>query len=1117
MREETTKDTSTSEAGVRPNNDRQNSDANSDSISSKNIGHELGESVEKVNGTTTEDKKQNDSEKTQDKERTSHILSDVGTDISPKNENFGDCGVEVAGKVETVDIEKEGEDQIKEVDDVGEVAEVVGAADEKRDEGESVDVVKDVGEKAKVDGVKEDETESDGKVGVARDNVDRCEDIKELSFSENLEEKRSETKDQEKGTTMEAVDLDKVGGEKSDERNELEKVESHDLLISSDKEIFGTTVSTEKLQSEASKEIALAPFKTSDETQEAEGESVVALESSQVESELPKEEVLCNVDVSDGMLNSSLGNRVKQDSSRESAGDLTKAIPSANISNEVGDLPNVSQEPQINSDLSSEKASRRTSSTSPKKTVGETTTTISKEPAVSASKPSRSARVGVPKGSDDSWQKSARKKKTLVDRDREVELRVLGKTGKIRDKLKLCETREAGSSDPRKEEAKRGARKQKSLDEDTEKELREFSRRRDLKSRVKECDVKDKESAEAYKREVKKDARKHKSLGEDTESELKELSKASALKSRIKECDEKDKESAEAYKREVKKDVREKKSLDEDTESELKELSNLGDLKSQIIKSCEERDKESAEASTKQIRSGERTKSFDETQEEELKQLSMSVDVKTRIQSRIEENEKPNETPKPTDPSEEDELKDINLKAKLHAYKQESEKLGQSDRKKPDNTEDAGRISPTARDTQGETSDENSLSCDAVEKSSEKRGSDVMGETTSAVNRTHETNGDTEGPNKEDTRRGTTSPNKEDDKDDVLGERPSPATGDHKDDKHGERPSSAKGDHKDDAHGGRTSPVKRDTSGRDTSTKHDERGTKDRVPPPGKRDAKGRLSASKENSKLDSKLESIRSKTKTTNKRDSLGKLSKTVNIKDKIAACKERDTKVPRVLPVQKPPPKAAKTAVAPDRNTSDAGTAGGTRSEAGDMIPVNHMGDQFVSIEEETRDASIKDALSFWKEPGAERKSEETEIPDEPQEEEVVDVDIKGKMSYWESPKRSDEETTSDESAANNHERPPVVSLGNELKQGWRKRSRKLNAGEFIKELLNAKCKRRELSDIHDLKSDTKKHLEVKRDEGGEGKSSAKQNGDLVEESVEKENKKNSETAMVKGSTEK
>ena len=78
-------------------------------------------------------------------------------------------------------------------------------------------------------------------------------------------------------------------------------------------------------------------------------------------------------------------------------------------------------------------------------------------------------------------------------------------------------------------------------------------------------------------------------------------------------------------------------------------------------------------------------------------------------------------------------------------------------------------------------------------------------------------------------------------------------------------------------------------------------------------------------------------------------------------------------------------------------------------------------------------------------------------------------------------------------------------------------MNAGEFIKELLNAKCKRRELSDIHDLKSDTKKYLEVKRDEGGEGKSSAKQNGDLVEESVEEENKKNSETAMVKGSTEK
>ena len=42
-----------------------------------------------------------------------------------------------------------------------------------------------------------------------------------------------------------------------------------------------------------------------------------------------------------------------------------------------------------------------------------------------------------------------------------------------------------------------------------------------------------------------------------------------------------------------------------------------------------------------------------------------------------------------------------------------------------------------------------------------------------------------------------------------------------------------------------------------------------------------------------------------------------------------------------------------------------------------------------------------------------------------------------------------------------------------GWQKRNRKLNVAEFIKELLSTDCKRRDLKDIQDVKSETKKYL--------------------------------------------
>lgn len=42
-----------------------------------------------------------------------------------------------------------------------------------------------------------------------------------------------------------------------------------------------------------------------------------------------------------------------------------------------------------------------------------------------------------------------------------------------------------------------------------------------------------------------------------------------------------------------------------------------------------------------------------------------------------------------------------------------------------------------------------------------------------------------------------------------------------------------------------------------------------------------------------------------------------------------------------------------------------------------------------------------------------------------------------------------------------------------GWQKRNRKLNVADFIKELLNSNCKRRDLKDVQDVKSETKKYL--------------------------------------------
>lgn len=229
---------------------------------------------------------------------------------------------------------------------------------------------------------------------------------------------------------------------------------------------------------------------------------------------------------------------------------------------------------------------------------------------------------------------------------------------------------------------------------------------------------------------------------------------------------------------------------------------------------------------------------------------------------------------------------------------------------------------------------------------------------------------------------------------------------------------------KDSTQTGRTSPTKRDTApGRISPSKNETPSTK--------RDTKGRISPTKDNNtSAKSKLDSIREnlmdggKGKPKSKRESLDRVKKTTSIQDKIAACKERDKAVPRTVTLPKAP---SKSETEPGKNTPNAGSVSGEAgrsSEIGEPVPVNREGEQFTTIEEEIQGASIKDALSFWKEPGAESKSEV-------QDEEAVDVDIKGKMTYWESPKEGEDTTTGRDSPPKDSERPPIVILGN-IKQG-------------------------------------------------------------------------------------
>ena len=77
------------------------------------------------------------------------------------------------------------------------------------------------------------------------------------------------------------------------------------------------------------------------------------------------------------------------------------------------------------------------------------------------------------------------------------------------------------------------------------------------------------------------------------------------------------------------------------------------------------------ESAQRKVKSGEGAKSFDETTDEELLELAKTVDVKTRIQSTIVEKEKP---AKESDHHEDEELKEINLKARLEVFKQEDNK-----------------------------------------------------------------------------------------------------------------------------------------------------------------------------------------------------------------------------------------------------------------------------------------------------------------------------------------------------------------------------------------------------------------------------------------------------------
>lgn len=236
------------------------------------------------------------------------------------------------------------------------------------------------------------------------------------------------------------------------------------------------------------------------------------------------------------------------------------------------------------------------------------------------------------------------------------------------------------------------------------------------------------------------------------------------------------------------------------------------------------------------------------------------------------------------------------------------------------------------------------------------------------------------------------------------------------------------------ADSGRTSPSKDSTlAGSALPTKRDTSGGRI-SPDKNKRDTKGRRSPTKDNNApAKSKLDSIRAnlmddgKNKTKTKRESLKRISESTSIKDKIAACKERDKAAPRTIVLPKANTSRAKTKPEPDKTTQDAVNVNGEAGrsdENGAPVPVNREVGQFTTIEEEVQGTSIKDALSFWKEPGAEKTSEELE-------EEAADVDIKGKMSYWESPKDGRDTPTGRDSPPKDSEKPPPVILGN-IKQG-------------------------------------------------------------------------------------
>ena len=1170
--------------------DSEGTDLNVDDISPKRVNdHEV--ETEKVEQIKMYDTKVGALEKVQDSDNKLDEKSECKNGISRDIKNV----IEITREAKEVDEVKNLD--VKEVNVTGDVEKVLEVNAEQMEEG-----VEKVGKKEDVEEGKKMKILQERKEIKETGGTDKAEELGKGRYDSNEVPSINESYEEMK-TDIGTVNLNEVDEVKN---NELEKEMVDDVTrsvksesnqpVADDGSIVTTKIgmSVENDSSKGNKPVEVAAETLGEER------TVLTNEDHDDAAKPSKEETVCDQGDTSEVTKSPLSDMDERDSSRKSDENTMGAIPLVNIAKEVdGDSVSVTKdllESSMKTDWSSGER-RKVSETIGMEGAGNASV-VEKKPKASGSRSERPSRGNKQKVADDSWKKNERRKKKVVDQDRTVELRVLGRTGKIKDKLKSCETRDVENSDLWKKEVKKRTPKQNSPDDETQKEIKELSGKSDLKNRVKSCEERDQESTETYKREVKKDVRKHKSLDEGIEAELKELSKTIALKTRIKECEEMDKESSETWKREVKKDVRKHKSLDEATENELKELSkasalksriteceekdqertgtlkkevkegdrwnktaeegkvsndlkelaesgrlknliascaerdeirdeawksaknqkketsvgeeaelkelsNLRDLRNKIIQSCEERDKESAEASNKEVISGETTKLFDETREEELMELSRTVDVKTQLQSRIQEQEKPKEMQDRLDPTEEEGLRNVNHKSRFEAFNREGQRLLAETSKRAD-TETVSRIVRTDEDTLGTKSpaDGGSLSDDTglAERSlaKEERPGEISSEPNALVNEIPETKQDIKGrlsPTREDTRSGSTSPTKRN-----MKGRESPV--------------------KDDSYRGRTSPTKRDLRDRDSPNKDDVRGGRSS---PIKRDTKERVSPPKEKVHTKSKLENIRSnlydgsKNNTKNKRDSLERISKTVSIKDKIAACKERDKMLPRRLPVEKVSSKA-KPKAEPEKaagkkevkvQTSDTGT-----NEVAESTPVNHMGDQFVSIEEETQDVSIKDALSFWQKPRVDKEPSVGTEAQNDRDEEVVDVDIKGKMSYWETPQQGRDETSGSEKPTNESERPATVILGN-MKHGWQKKGRKLNVDEFIKELLNAKCRRRDLKEIHEVQSDTKKYLMVKKGEEKVRGSSVSDEDferlERVEKSVEVQNKKNAKLSAV------